>query len=96
MLIEAKPDILLTCLSCPKQEVFVEGNRGVYKVPISISCGATVDFLAGNVQRAPEWVSRVGMEWLYRFLKPDALGVPRFEVPAISSKNLATFAEVSR
>lgn len=69
MLIEAKPDILLTCLSCPKQEVFVEGNRGVYKVPISISCGATVDFLAGNVQRAPEWVSRVGMEWLYRFLK---------------------------
>lgn len=69
MLSEAKPDILLACLSCPKQEVFVEANRGVYRAPVSISCGATVDFLAGNVQRAPEWVSRAGIEWLYRFIK---------------------------
>ncbi|MGO5501192.1 WecB/TagA/CpsF family glycosyltransferase [Paratractidigestivibacter faecalis] len=69
MLIEAGPDILLACLSCPKQEVFVEENRQVYRAPVSISCGATVDFLAGNVRRAPEWVSRAGIEWLYRFLK---------------------------
>lgn len=69
MLSEAKPDILLACLSCPKQEVFVEANRGVYRAPVSISCGATVDFLAGNVQRASEWVSRAGIEWLYRFIK---------------------------
>lgn len=69
LLSEAKPDILLACLSCPKQEVFVEVNRGVYRAPVSISCGATVDFLAGNVQRAPEWVSRAGIEWLYRFIK---------------------------
>lgn len=67
--LSAKPDILLACLSCPKQEVFVEGNRGVYGAPVSISCGATVDFLAGNVRRAPEWVSRMGIEWLYRFFK---------------------------
>ena len=69
ILIEAKPDILLVCLSCPKQEIFVEGNKSIYKAPVSISCGATVDFLAGNVQRAPEWVSRAGLEWLYRFGK---------------------------
>lgn len=69
MIGEAKPDILLACLSCPKQEIFVEGNRDSYSAPVSISCGATVDFLAGNVQRAPEWVSRAGIEWLYRFLK---------------------------
>lgn len=69
MLTEAGPGILLACLSCPKQEIFVEGNRETYKAPVSISCGATVDFLAGNVQRAPEWVSRAGIEWLYRFFK---------------------------
>ncbi len=69
MLIAAKPDILLACLSCPKQEIFVEGNKDVYMAPVSISCGATVDFLAGNVRRAPEWVSRAGLEWLYRFAK---------------------------
>ena len=69
MLSEAKPDILLACLSCPKQEIFVERNKSVYKTPVSISCGATVDFLAGSVQRAPEWVSQSGLEWLYRFVK---------------------------
>lgn len=69
ILIAAKPDILLACLSCPKQEIFVEGNKNVYKAPVSISCGATVDFLAGNVQRAPEWVSHAGLEWFYRFAK---------------------------
>lgn len=69
MIFSAKPDILLACLSCPKQEVFVEGNRGIYEAPVSISCGATVDFLAGNVRRAPECVSRAGIEWLYRFFK---------------------------
>ena len=69
LLVEAKPDILLVCLSCPKQEIFVEGNKGTYEIPVSISCGATVDFLAGNVRRAPEWVSRAGFEWLYRFAK---------------------------
>jgi N-acetylglucosaminyldiphosphoundecaprenol N-acetyl-beta-D-mannosaminyltransferase len=69
MISDAAPDILLACLSCPKQEVYVEGHKGRYRAPVSISCGATVDFLAGNVQRAPEWASRVGLEWLWRFLK---------------------------
>lgn len=67
MVIDSKPDILLSCLSCPKQEIFVNTNKEIYQAPVSISCGATVDFLAGNVRRAPEWVSRVGIEWLYRF-----------------------------
>lgn len=69
MLNKAKPDILLACLSCPKQEIFVEENKPKHRVPVSISCGATVDFLAGDVRRAPKWVSRAGIEWLYRFIK---------------------------
>ena len=74
MVSEAAPDILLACLSCPKQELYVAGHKDIYRAPVSISCGATVDFLAGNVARAPEWVSRAGIEWLYRFIKePDRL-----------------------
>ena len=69
MLASAKPDILLACLSCPKQEIFVEMNKGTYRAPVSISCGATVDFLAGSTQRAPKWVSRMGLEWFYRFIR---------------------------
>lgn len=69
MVAEARPDILLACLSCPKQEVYVTRHKDVYGAPVSISCGATVDFLAGTAQRAPEWASRLGMEWLWRFLR---------------------------
>lgn len=69
LIAEARPDILLACLSCPKQEVYVASHKNIYKAPVSISCGATVDFLAGTAQRAPEWASRMGVEWLWRFLR---------------------------
>ena len=36
---------------------------------VSICAGATVDFLAGNVNRAPKWMSEHGLEWFYRFLQ---------------------------
>ena len=63
------PDILLTCLGCPKQEKFIYENIEKYNAKVSICCGATVDFLAGNVKRAPKWMSNCGLEWLYRFFR---------------------------
>ena len=36
------------------------------RVPLSISIGATIDFEAGNVKRAPKWMAEHGLEWLYR------------------------------
>ena len=69
MLLKARPDILIVCLGCPKQEKFIYENRMRYDVPISVCAGATVDFLAGNVKRCPVWMSRCGLEWFYRFLQ---------------------------
>lgn len=66
---EAKPDILITCFGCPKQEKFIYENINKYDAIVSICAGATVDFLAGNVKRAPKWISNIGMEWFYRFTK---------------------------
>lgn len=63
------PDILFACLGCPKQEEFVEEFMDEMDAPCTVCAGATVDFMAGNVDRAPEWVSKAGLEWLYRFLK---------------------------
>lgn len=65
----AAPDILLTCLGCPKQEKFIYNNIDKYNAKVSICAGATVDFLAGNIKRAPKWMSNHGLEWLYRFFK---------------------------
>ena len=62
------PDIVLCCLGCPKQEKWIDANWRDIDAQVFLCAGATVDFLAGNVKRAPAWVSRIGMEWFYRFL----------------------------
>jgi len=63
------PDIVIACLGCPKQEKWVYENYTKYNAILSVCAGATVDFLAGNVKRAPKWISNIGMEWFYRFLQ---------------------------
>ena len=65
----AKPDLLIACFGCPKQEKWIYENINKYDAKVSICAGATVDFLAGNVKRAPRWMSEHGLEWFYRFLQ---------------------------
>lgn len=69
MISEVKPDLLIACFGCPKQEKFIYENIEKYDAKVSICAGATVDFLAGNVKRAPRWMSDHGLEWLYRFFQ---------------------------
>lgn len=66
---DAGPDIVIACFGCPKQEKWIYENYKKYNAAVSICAGATVDFLAGNVKRAPKWMSDHGLEWFYRFLK---------------------------
>ena len=66
---ESNADILLVFLGCPKQEKFIYDNKDKYKVKMSIPMGGCIDFLAGNVKRAPKWMQDVGLEWFYRFIQ---------------------------
>lgn len=61
-----KPDILLVCLGCPKQEKWIERNKHEWDVGVSIGLGACVDFIAGWKTRAPVWMRKSGLEWVYR------------------------------
>jgi len=63
------PDILVVALGAPKQEKFLYRNKKSLDVPLSLLVGAALDFEAGNVKRAPAWMSRNGLEWFYRFCK---------------------------
>ena len=65
----AHPDLLIVCFGCPKQEKWIYENYQEYDAKVSICAGATVDFLAGNVNRAPKWMSDHGFEWFYRFIQ---------------------------
>ena len=69
MISNAHPDILIACFGCPKQEKWIYENYQKYDAKASVCAGATVDFLAGNVNRAPKWMSDHGLEWFYRFLQ---------------------------
>lgn len=64
---EAKPDILFVGLGAPKQEKWISRNLQKVQVPVSIGIGASFDFEAGTIQRAPIWMQKSGMEWFWRF-----------------------------
>lgn len=66
---EAKPDILAVGLGAPKQEKFIYKYKDKLNVPVSLAIGASIDFEAGNIKRAPVWMQKSGFEWLYRLCK---------------------------
>lgn len=66
---ERKPDILAVGLGAPKQEKFIYNYKNELKVPVSLAIGASIDFEAGNIKRAPKWMQNAGLEWFYRFIK---------------------------
>lgn len=66
---DVHPDILIVGLGCPKQEKFMYYHCKELGVPILFGLGASIDFEAGNIKRAPKWMSNHGLEWLYRFSK---------------------------
>jgi N-acetylglucosaminyldiphosphoundecaprenol N-acetyl-beta-D-mannosaminyltransferase len=65
----ADPDILLVALGNPKQEKWIGMYGRELGVPVMIGIGATLDFIAGHMQRAPQWMQNAGLEWMYRLLQ---------------------------
>ncbi|MBD7955057.1 WecB/TagA/CpsF family glycosyltransferase [Stenotrophomonas sp. Sa5BUN4] len=59
-------NFIILGLGSPKQEKWVFRNRHLLPAGIAICAGATVDFMAGSVKRAPRWMGAIGLEWLYR------------------------------
>ena len=64
----AAPDILLVAYGHPTQELWIDRNLGRLNVPVAIGVGGAFDFLAGRVRRAPVWLQRAHLEWLWRLL----------------------------
>lgn len=62
--------VVLVGLGAPKQEKWIHRYRSLMPgVKQWMALGATIDFEAGNIQRAPQWIQKICMEWFYRFLK---------------------------
>ena len=64
----SNPDILWVGLGSPRQEKWIYHNLHRMNVNIAIGVGAAFDYVAGKKRRAPIWMQKIGMEWLYRML----------------------------
>jgi N-acetylglucosaminyldiphosphoundecaprenol N-acetyl-beta-D-mannosaminyltransferase len=85
---EAAPDVLFVAMGIPMQEKFIAAQLQRLNVPVSLGVGGSFDVYSGKFERAPQWVQRIGLEWLYRvFIDPSRwkrMGyVPRFMLLAI-------------
>lgn len=80
MIKASKPDILIVGLGCPKQEKFMYHHCKELGVPISLGLGASFDFEAGNIKRAPRWMANHGLEWLFRITQDPRRMAKRYLV----------------
>jgi N-acetylglucosaminyldiphosphoundecaprenol N-acetyl-beta-D-mannosaminyltransferase len=66
-------DFLVVALGARKGQAWIERNRSRLQTPIISHLGAVVNFAAGTVSRAPRWMQRSGLEWLWRIKEEPAL-----------------------
>lgn len=66
---EKGPDILLVGMGVPKQEKWIKKNLNRLDVPVCIGVGGSFDVLSGRIPRAPLWMQKHGIEWIYRSMK---------------------------
>lgn len=78
MIKEAEPQILIVGLGCPKQEKFILHNKDELGIPVSLGLGASLDFEAQNIKRAPKWISNIGLEWAFRIIQDPKRMVKRY------------------
>jgi N-acetylglucosaminyldiphosphoundecaprenol N-acetyl-beta-D-mannosaminyltransferase len=62
----AQPDVLLVAYGAPAQDKWIARNLEQLAVPLSLGVGGSFDFVAGVLRRAPRWLQRLNLEWLYR------------------------------
>jgi N-acetylglucosaminyldiphosphoundecaprenol N-acetyl-beta-D-mannosaminyltransferase len=66
-------DFLVVSLGAQKGQEWIVRNRTQLGVPVVSHLGAALNFVAGTVSRAPRWVQRAGLEWLWRIKEEPAL-----------------------
>ncbi len=65
----SKPDILFVALGSPKQEYFIFKNMKKINCKIFMGVGGSFDVISGKLKRAPVWMQRCGLEWLFRLIQ---------------------------
>ncbi|MCY4073150.1 MAG: WecB/TagA/CpsF family glycosyltransferase [Chloroflexi bacterium] len=91
MINQAKADILFVAYGAPQQDKWIARNLPRLNVTMAMGIGGSLDFIAGEVARAPEWMRRRGLEWCYRLLRQPwrfrrMLRLPRFALAVLRQR----------
>jgi N-acetylglucosaminyldiphosphoundecaprenol N-acetyl-beta-D-mannosaminyltransferase len=84
------PQVLFVAYGAPIQDLWIARTAHKLKIPVAIGVGGTFDFLAGTAIRAPRWMRRSGLEWLFRLIQEPRrwrrmLRLPRFVIAVFGS-----------
>ena len=97
MINDSGANVVLVGVGCPKQEKWIDAHKAKMPgVDIWMALGATIDFEAGNVKRAPKWVQKIAMEWFYRFLMEPRRMFKRYFVDDIKFFKLMYMQMIGR
>lgn len=83
-ILASKADLIFVGLGAPKQELWVARHSERLPGTVVLCVGATIDFLAGTVPRAPEWARSSGLEWVHRMLADPKRLVKRYGWDALN------------
>lgn len=95
---DSKADVLFVGMGAGYQEKFIYYNRDKLKIKLAIANGGVIDVLAGNVKVAPQFIRKIGFEWLYRLIKEPKrfkrqLDIPKFLMKIIFTKNAVEYID---
>jgi N-acetylglucosaminyldiphosphoundecaprenol N-acetyl-beta-D-mannosaminyltransferase len=65
----SETDVLLVAYGAPQQDKWIDRNIARTGTAVAIGIGGSLDFIAGTQKRAPRWIQRSGLEWLYRLIR---------------------------
>lgn len=87
----SQADILVVSLGAPKQEIWISKHKKDLAAPVCIGVGGSLDVIAGHKKRAPDWMIKTNLEWLYRLLAEPSrwrrqLALPKFVLLIFKSK----------
>ncbi|MFW6026067.1 MAG: WecB/TagA/CpsF family glycosyltransferase [Candidatus Woesearchaeota archaeon] len=85
---EKEPNILFVGMGAPLQEKFLKENMEKLNINVGVTVGGSFDVLAGNLKRAPKFIQKIGLEWLYRLIQEPkrfkrTLLLPQFALIAL-------------
>lgn len=88
---ESAPDLLLVGLGAPRQEFWIKDHKERLQVPVSIGIGGSFDVIAGLKKRAPAFMIKLNLEWLYRLISEPSrikrqLALPKFVLLILKEK----------